>query len=95
MGLHHSRLHPLSLLMNSRYAPARFWLASCIEVFMRGSDPRHQDFVAQFGLMEHIVEQILKPGFQLSSDYQVSSSVESAIVHILKATGKAFSNGPF
>lgn len=38
---------------------------------MRGSDPRHQRYVAQFGLMEHIVEQILKPGFQLSSEYQV------------------------
>jgi hypothetical protein len=38
---------------------------------MRGSDPRHQKYVAQFGLMEHFVEQILKPGFQLSSEYQV------------------------
>lgn len=53
----------------------RFWLASCIEVFMRGSDPRHQEYIAQFGLMEHIVEQILEPGFQLSSEYQVSSTL--------------------
>ena len=36
----------------------RFWLASCIEAFLRGSSMAEQMFVAQAGLMDHLTNEI-------------------------------------
>ena len=37
----------------------RFWLASCIEAFLRGSDVRSQVLMARSGLLRHLVDGIL------------------------------------
>jgi Trpc4-associated protein len=37
----------------------RFWLASCVESFLRGSSPREQLFVAQTGLLRHLLGEVL------------------------------------
>eukprot|EP00245_Coleochaete_scutata_P010481 TRINITY_DN3673_c0_g3_i1.p1 TRINITY_DN3673_c0_g3~~TRINITY_DN3673_c0_g3_i1.p1 ORF type:complete len:571 (+),score=78.65 TRINITY_DN3673_c0_g3_i1:210-1715(+) len=50
----------------------RFWLASCVEAFLRGSDPRDQEYVASTGLMEHLLEEILKGGFKCAPTLQIN-----------------------
>ena len=37
----------------------RFWLASCVESYLRGSCPEEQVFVAKTGLLRHLVGEIL------------------------------------
>ena len=37
----------------------RFWLASCVEAFLRGSDMRSQVLMARSGLLQHLVDGIL------------------------------------
>lgn len=58
----------------------RFWLASCVEAFLQGSDPRHQAYVAATGLMEYLVEEILKGGFKCAASLQIQFDLLGAIV---------------
>lgn len=37
----------------------RFWLASCVESYLRGSCPEEQLFVAKTGLLPHLIGEIL------------------------------------
>jgi len=37
----------------------RFWLASCVEAFLRGSDVRSQVLMARAGLLSHLVQGVL------------------------------------
>jgi hypothetical protein len=37
----------------------RFWLASCVEAFLRGSDVRSQVLMARAGLLQHLVDGVL------------------------------------
>jgi len=37
----------------------RFWLASCVEAFLRGSDMRSQVLMARAGLLQHLVDGVL------------------------------------
>lgn len=37
----------------------RFWLASCVESYLRGSCPEEQVFVAKTGLLGHLIREIL------------------------------------
>lgn len=37
----------------------RFWLASCVEAFLRGSDVRSQVLMARSGLLQHLVDGVL------------------------------------
>lgn len=37
----------------------RFWLASCVEAFLRGSDVRSQVLMARAGLLKHLVDGVL------------------------------------
>jgi len=37
----------------------RFWLASCVESYLRGSCPEEQVFVAKTGLLGHLITEIL------------------------------------
>lgn len=51
----------------------RFWLASCVEAFLRGSDPIDQEYVAVTGLMEHLVAEVLdgSSGFKCAASLQI------------------------
>ncbi|KAG6546998.1 hypothetical protein Mapa_011615 [Marchantia paleacea] len=50
----------------------RFWLASCVEAFLRGADVQDQVIVASTGLMEHLLTEILKGGFSCASSLQIN-----------------------
>ncbi|CAK9257708.1 unnamed protein product [Sphagnum jensenii] len=50
----------------------RFWLASCVEAFLGGADSKNQEFVASTGLMEHLLAEILKGGFQCATSLQIN-----------------------
>ena len=43
-----------TLLQSRLDAPPRFWLASCCEAFLRGSDTTRRELVAKRGLLEHL-----------------------------------------
>lgn len=40
----------------------RFWLSSCVESFLRGAQPAHQQFVAQNGLLEMLIKEVSTSG---------------------------------
>ena len=42
-----------AFIRESDESPYRFWLASCIESYLRGSSPQEQIFVARSGLLDH------------------------------------------
>lgn len=50
----HSMFYKLPLDQNNR-----FWMASCIEAFLRGSDPQFQKFVARAGMLEYLINDII------------------------------------
>jgi len=54
---------------NSNY---RFWLASCVEAFLRGFNECHQIFVAHSGLLFNLLKQILTKQITKSSNVQIS-----------------------
>eukprot|EP00854_Cymbomonas_tetramitiformis_P006645 gene6645-7956_t len=49
----------------------RFWLASCVEAFLRGSHQPDQAFVAASGFMHHLLDEILRGGFKCSVSLQI------------------------
>jgi hypothetical protein len=53
-------------------SPYRFWLSSCIESFLRGSSPAEQIFVAQSGLLDHLIEDIASDRLHCSGSLQTS-----------------------
>ena len=59
-------------MSESDESPYRFWLASCIEAFLRGSSPREQLFVAQSGLLQHLVEEVSTPKLHCAGVLQTS-----------------------
>ncbi|EKX39035.1 hypothetical protein GUITHDRAFT_89217 [Guillardia theta CCMP2712] len=56
----------------------RFWLASCVEAFLRGSDARAQVFMAKMGLLDHLVDGILN--FQISGNLQTNFDLLGELV---------------
>ena len=50
----------------------RFWLASCVESFLRGSSPREQLFVAETGLLKHLLGEILSEGLKCAGSLQTA-----------------------
>lgn len=52
-------------------SPYRFWLASCIESFLRGSSSREQEFVACL-LLDHLVKDICSDCLHCSGSLQTS-----------------------
>eukprot|EP00850_Spirogloea_muscicola_P011111 SM000068S20543 [mRNA] locus=s68:73193:78835:- [translate_table: standard] len=58
----------------------RFWLASCIEAFLRGSDPRDQAFMASTGLMSHLVDEILKGAYPCAASLQINFDLLGELV---------------
>jgi hypothetical protein len=53
-------------------SPYRFWLSSCIESFLRGSSPAEQVFVAQSGLLHHLIDDIASDRLHCSGSLQTS-----------------------
>ena len=46
----------------------RFWLAACIEAFLRTGSPERQCFVLRLGLLDHIITCLLSEDFKSSSN---------------------------
>lgn len=59
----------LRLSPNSIY---RFWLASCVESFLRGINPTHQTLVAHTGLLEEFLSDIVNGKTTKSNNKQIS-----------------------
>ncbi|CAI5469549.1 unnamed protein product [Closterium sp. Yama58-4] len=70
------------LMKESADSVYRFWLASCVEAFLRGSNPRDQHLVAATGLMEHLVEEILRgaSGFKCAASLQIDFDLLGELV---------------
>lgn len=62
---------------NSNY---HFWLASCVESFLRGFNYTHQIFVAHSGLLHSLVNQILSGQITKSNNVQISYDLIGEIV---------------
>jgi len=53
-------------------SPYRFWLASCVESYLRGSSSVEQVFVAKTGLVEHLIEDITSQRLHCAGSLQTS-----------------------
>jgi len=62
---------------NSNY---HFWLASCVESFLRGFNYTHQIFVAHSGLLYSLLNQILSGQIAKSNNVQISYDLIGEIV---------------
>lgn len=58
----------------------RFWLAACVEAFLRGSNPVNQLFVARSGLMPHLLSEILDHGFKSAASLQINFDLLGELV---------------
>jgi hypothetical protein len=61
-----------AFVSESDESPYRFWLASCIESFLRGSSSVEQVFVAKSGLIEHLIADVTRDSFHCSGSLQTS-----------------------
>lgn len=62
----------------------RFWLASCVESFLRGADKKDQEVVASTGLMEHLLQEILKGGFRCATSLQINFDLLGELIKFNK-----------
>lgn len=63
----------LSYKAESDSSPYKFWLASCIEAYLRGSSPQEQWFAAQSsGLLDHLVEDVLDDRLHCAGSLQTA-----------------------
>lgn len=53
-------------------SPYRFWLASCVESYLRGSSSAEQVFVARTGLLEHLLNDITSERLHCAGSLQTS-----------------------
>ncbi|VEU33346.1 unnamed protein product [Pseudo-nitzschia multistriata] len=56
----------------SEESPYRFWLASCVESYLRGSSSVEQVFVARTGLMKHLIEDVSSQRLHCAGSLQTS-----------------------
>ena len=61
-----------AFVSESDESPYRFWLASCVESFLRGSSSVEQVFVAKSGLIEHLIADVTRDSFHCSGSLQTS-----------------------
>jgi hypothetical protein len=61
-----------AFIHESDESPYRFWLASCIESYLRGSSPGEQMFAAQSGLLDHLVDDISSERLHCAGSLQTS-----------------------
>jgi len=66
----------------------RFWMASCIEAFLRGSEPTFQLFVAKSGMLEYLVHDIVTEGPKVQGSMQTSFDL---LVELMKFNRELFS----
>ena len=50
----------------------RFWLSSCLEAFLRGSNKDHQVFLAHSGVINHVVSHVVSIGVKTSNNLQTA-----------------------
>lgn len=67
----------------------RFWLASCVEAFLRGSDVRSQVLMARAGLLQHLVDGVLNS--QGSGNLQVTLFWPICLARLVHDTALVFS----
>jgi hypothetical protein len=79
-----------TLLLEPTESIYRFWLASCLESFLRGSNKRHQVFVANTGVVRHIVSHILAIGVKTSNNLQTAFDLLGEIVKFNRVTLEIF-----
>ncbi|KAL2654110.1 hypothetical protein R1flu_022238 [Riccia fluitans] len=70
----------------------RFWLASCVEAFLRGADVSDQEIVASTGLMEHLLAEILKGGFSCASSLQINFDLLGELLKFNRVLFSRFSS---
>jgi len=61
-----------AFINESDESPYRFWLASCIESYLRGSSPAEQVFVARAGLLSHLIEDVSSERLHCAGSLQTS-----------------------
>lgn len=61
-----------AFINESDESPYRFWLASCIESYLRGSSPEEQVFVAKSGLLFHLMQDITSDRLHCAGSLQTS-----------------------
>ncbi len=61
-----------AFIKESDDSPYRFWLASCVEAYLRGSSPAEQYFSASTGLLLHLVEDITSDRLHCAGSLQTS-----------------------
>ena len=73
-------------------SPYRFWLASCVESYLRGSSPAEQIFVARTGLLKHLIADITSERLHCAGSLQTSFDLlgelckgNSEVLHLLVA----------
>jgi hypothetical protein len=71
-------------------SPYRFWLASCVESYLRGSSPAEQIFVARTGLLKHLIGDITSERLHCAGSLQTSFDLlgelckgNSEVLHLL------------
>jgi len=79
-----------ALMREADESPYRFWLASCIESYLRGSSPAEQVFVAQSGLLKHLVKDITSDFLHCAGSLQTSFDLlgelckgNAEVIHLL------------
>lgn len=61
-----------AFIRESDESPYRFWLASCIESYLRGSSPDEQINAAQSSLLQHLIEDISSERLHCAGSLQTS-----------------------
>ena len=61
-----------AFISESDESPYRFWLASCIESYLRGSSADEQVFLAKSGLLQHLVRDVSSERLHCSGSLQTS-----------------------
>ena len=61
-----------AFINESDESPYRFWLASCIESYLRGSSAEEQVFLAKSGLLQHLVRDVSSERLHCSGSLQTS-----------------------
>jgi len=80
------------LIKQPKDSEYRFWLAQCVESFLRGSDPKHQQFVAQSGLLEVLLNGIIGPEYQASDNLQTNFDLLGELVKFNEQVFTRFSD---
>ena len=89
-----------STLMNEPYDSIyRFWLLSCIEAFLRGSNKDHQVFVAHSGVIKHVVTHIISIGVKNSTSLQTAFDLLGELIkfnlYLFEQLEKSFEDQEF